>query len=147
MKKKWIIIIGIVGVLLIGGIAACKHGCRPGGFDEFDMAAVTNRIASRLDLTEPQKAELEQIAGAFMGKAKAMHADRDAHRQELADMIRQDAIDKTAVENIIDQEMVQIREMADFMIDRLIAFHGTLTSEQREKIATRIEEHAAGDCR
>jgi hypothetical protein len=48
---------------------------------------------------------------------------------------------------MIDQKMNQMREMADFAVERLIAFHGTLTPEQREKIATRIEEHGEGGCR
>ena len=77
MKKTTIMIVITLSTLfLIGGVAACKHGHRPGGFDEFDLAAVTSRIASRLDLTESQKADLEQIAGEIAEKAKGMHADR-----------------------------------------------------------------------
>ena len=147
MKKKWIIIIGIVGILLTSGVVACHRGCHPGGFDEFDLAAATNRIASRLDLSDSQKAQLERIAGEIMAKAKALHADRDSHCQQLADLIRQDTIDKEEVDGMIDQKMAQMREMADFALERLIVFHGTLTPEQREKIASRIEEHASDGCR
>lgn len=147
MQKKWIITIGVVGILLMGGIAACKQGCHSGGFDQFDLEAVTNRIASRLDLTESQKAQFEQMAGEIMTKAKAMHADRDANHQKLADLVRQDAVDKTVVDALIDQKMVQMRDMADFVVERMIAFHGTLNPEQREKIAMHIEEHAEEGCR
>jgi Spy/CpxP family protein refolding chaperone len=147
MKKKWIITIGIIGILLIGSIGACRHGCRPGSFDEFDLAAVTNRIASRLDMTETQKVQFEQIAGEIMEKAKTMNAQRDAYRQELADLVRQDDIDKAVVDEMLEQKMVKMRELAEFAIARLITFHNTLTPEQREKIATRIEEHDSGRCR
>jgi uncharacterized membrane protein len=147
MKKKWIVSSMIATILLIGGITACKHGCHPGGLDEFDLAAVTNRIASRLDLTESQKMELEQISKEIAEKAKAMHADRTVHRQQLADLVREDAIDKAVIDEMIDQKMVAMRAAADFVLERLIAFHATLTSEQREKIAARIEEHADGFCR
>ena len=147
MKKKWIISTLIIGILLIGGVTACKRGCHPGGFDEFDLSAVTNRIASQLNLTESQKAQLEQMAGEIMEKANTMHVDREAHRQQLADLVRQDTIDRAVVDGMIDQKMVQMREMADFVLERLIVFHGTLTPEQREKIATRIEEHASDGCR
>jgi hypothetical protein len=34
-----------------------------------------------------------------------------------------------------------------FSADRLIAFHSTLTPEQREKIAVHIESRASGGCR
>ena len=132
---------------MVGGIAACKHGSHPCGFDEFDLAAVTNRIASRLDLNESQKEQLEQMAGEIMEQAKAMHADRETHRQQLADLIRQDTIDEAVVDEMIDQKMMQMREMADFVEERLIAFHGMLTPEQRETIATRIEEHESDGCR
>jgi hypothetical protein len=37
--------------------------------------------------------------------------------------------------------------MADFAAERLIAFHATLTPEQREMIATRIEKRSSNGCR
>ncbi|WP_419661557.1 hypothetical protein Dvar_19910 [Desulfosarcina variabilis str. Montpellier] len=147
MKKKWIIIVGIIGILLIGGIGACRLGCHPGGFDEFDLEAITNRVGSRLDLTESQKTEFERMAGEVTEKAKTMHAQRDAFREELAELVRQDDIDKAVVDEMIEQKMVKMREMADFVTERLITFHSTLTSEQREKIATRIEEQDSDRCR
>ena len=87
MKKTTImIVITLSALFLIGGVVACKHGHRPGGFDEFDLAAVTSRIASRLDLTESQKVDLEQIAAEIAEKAKGMHADHASRRQEIADL-------------------------------------------------------------
>ena len=148
MKKKRMMIVTVICALfLIGGVAACKHGHRTGGFDEFDLAAVTNRIASRLDLTESQKADLEQIAGEIAEKAKAMHADHAGRRQEIAGLIRQDTVDRDVVDGMIDDKLARVREMADFVAERLIAFHATLTPEQREKIAARIEDRSSSGCR
>ena len=147
MKKTTIMIITLSTLFLIGGVAACKHGHRPGGFDEFDLAAVTSRIASRLDLTESQKVDLEQIAGEIAEKAKGMHADHASRRQEIADLIRQDTVGRDVVDELIDDKMARVREMADFAAQRLIAFHGTLTPEQREKIAVHIEDRSSNGCR
>lgn len=148
MKKKSVMIVtGICVLFLIGGVAACKHGHRPGGFDEFDLAAAVNRIASRLDLSETQKADLEQMAGEIAEKAKSMHADHAGRHQEIADLIRQDSVSRDVVDGLIDDKMARVREMADFAAERLIAFHGTLTPEQREKIATHIENHSSDGCR
>jgi Spy/CpxP family protein refolding chaperone len=148
MKKTTVTIVTTLAVLfLIGGVTACKHGHRSGGFDEFDLAAATNRIASRLDLTESQRADLEQIAGEIAEKAKAMHADHASRHQELANLIRQDAIGRDVVDGLITDKMERLREMADFAAERLIAFHGTLTPEQRETIATHIENHSSDGCR
>jgi len=146
-KKNILITVTLAALFLVFGLAACKHGHCPGGFDEFDLAAVTERIAARLDLTEVQKADLEQIAGEIADKAKAMHADRESRLQDLADMVRQEVIDRDIVDRKIDQKLLKIKEMADFVSERLIAFHETLTPKQREKIAERIEERASGGCR
>ena len=148
MKKKTVmIIITLCTFLLIGGVAACRHGHHPGGFDEFDLAAATDRIASRLDLTESQKADLEQIAREIAEKAKTMRADHETRRQEMAKLIRQDAIGRDVVDGLIAEKIEHIREMADYAAERLIAFHGTLTPEQRELIAAHIENRSSGGCR
>ncbi len=148
MKKTTIMIVITLSTLfLIGGVAACKHGHRPGGFDEFDLAAVTSRFASRLDLTESQKADMEQIVGEIAEKAKGMHADHASRRQEIADLMRKDTVGRDVVDGLIDDKLARVREMADFAAERLIAFHGTLTPEQREKIAAHIEDRSSGGCR
>jgi signal transduction histidine kinase len=89
------------------------HGHRYGGFDEFDMAAVTSRIASRLDLTESQKADLEQIAGEIAEKAKDMHVDRASRRQEIGDLIRQDTVGKDRLPGVEPGPLVDIPVNAD----------------------------------
>ena len=146
-KKSGIIFITLCALFLIGGVAACKHGHHPGGFDEFDLAAATDRIASRLDLTESQTTDLKQIAREIAEKAKAMHADHEGRHQEVANLIRQDAIGRNAVDGLITDKMERLREMADFAAERLIAFHATLTPEQREMIAAHIENHSSDGCR
>lgn len=148
MKKKNTIIVGALSALfLIGGVAGCKHGRYAGGFDEFDLAAATDRIASRLDLTASQKEDLEQIAREITEKAKTMHADPEGRYQELANLIRQDAVDKDVVDMLIADKLERMQEMADYAAERLIPFHATLTPEQREMLATRIEKRSARGCR
>jgi len=148
MSKKTILIsVTLAALFLFFGVAACKHGHGPGGFDEFDLAAAIDRIAARLDLTEAQKADLEQIAGEIAEKAKAMHSDHEARHQELADLVRQESIDQEAVDALVDEKIARLKEMADFAAERLIAFHQTLTPEQRDAIAAHIEDHSSGGCR
>ena len=148
MQRKIIVTTAILSALLfMAGLTACRHGHHPGGFDEFDLAAATDRIAARLDLTEVQKADLKRIAGEIAGKAKAMHADHANQHQKLADLVRREAIDREEIDQLIDEKMAKLRDMADFTAERLIAFHQGLTPEQREMIAAHIEDHASGDCR
>ena len=148
MKKGSIVmIVTLSAFLIVGGVAACKHGHHPGGFDEFDLAAAIDRAASRLDLTEPQKADLDRMVHEIAEKVKTMHAEHASRHQELADLVRQDAIGQDVVDGLITEKLAKMRELADFTAERLIAFHATLTPEQREKIASHIEDHASGGCR
>jgi uncharacterized membrane protein len=148
MKKKSLSMVIILSVfIIIGGVAACRHSHHPRGFDAFDLAAATDRIAFRLDLTESQKIDLDQMAREIAEKAKAMHTDRADRHQVLADMIRQDEISRDVVDTMITNKVEKLQEMADFTVDRLIAFHGTLTPDQREKIATHIENRSSTGCR
>jgi hypothetical protein len=148
MKKKSLSMVIILSIfIIIGGVAACKHSHHPGGFDAFDLAAATDRIAFRLDLTESQKIDLDQMAREIAEKAKAMHADRADRHQVLADMIRQDEISRDVVDTMIANKVEKLQEMADFTVDRLIVFHGTLTPDQREKIATHMENRSSAGCR
>jgi len=145
--KRTMVLVVVLSLLLIGGLAACKHRRGPCGFDQFDLQAGINRVASRLDLTEEQKADLDQIAHEITEKARALQEVRSVRQQELANVVRQDSIDQAVVDEMISARFNEMREMVDFASVRLIAFHSNLTPEQREKIAQRIEDHAAEGCR
>jgi Spy/CpxP family protein refolding chaperone len=147
MKKRNVFIISLLSMVMATGFAACKHGHHAGGFDKFDLEAAVKRIASRLDLDESQKADLEKITAEIAAKAKEMHGDREAHHKELADLVRQQAISRDTVDRLVAGKMEKMQKMADFAADRLIAFHATLTDEQREKIAEHIEEKSENRCR
>lgn len=147
MKKRNVLIITLLSMFMATGVVACKHGHHPRGFDEFDLEAAVNRIASRLDLDESQKADLKKITTEIAAKAKEMHADREAHHKELADLVRQETVSRDTVDQMIADKFEKMQTMADFAADRLIAFHETLTPEQREKVARHIEERSADRCR
>jgi len=143
MKKRNVIIITLTSLFLATGYAACRHGYHR-GFDEYDIEAVTNRIAARLDLTDTQKADLKVLTTEIAGKVKEMHADRENRHQEVADLVRQETISRDTVDQMIAERIMEnMQELAAFATERLLAFHATLTPEQREKIAVHIEEHAS----
>jgi hypothetical protein len=74
MQKNRILTITIAGIFLVGVITACNRGFRHGGFDAFDLAAATDRIAYRLDLTDAQKADFKQMADFASQRLIAFHA-------------------------------------------------------------------------
>jgi len=145
MKKRHVILTTLFSLLLIAGFGACRHGHPRGGFDEFDLEAATSRIAFRLDLSESQKTELKEIITDIASRAKEMRADRETRHRELATLVRQDSIAPETIDRMITEKFDQMKDLADLAAARLIAFHATLSPEQREKIAEHIEEHAAAD--
>ena len=73
--------------------------------------------------------------------------DRQARHQEIADIVRQETISRDTVDQMVEEKLDKIVEMTDFVADRMIDFHATLTPAQREKIAEHIEAHASSGCR
>jgi protein CpxP len=147
VKKRNVLILALLLAVVTVGFVACKHGPHRRGFDKFDVEAAVNRAASRLDLDEAQTADLAAIAADIAAKAKQMRADREANHRELADLIRQETLSRDAVDRMAAEKLAKVEEMVDFVADRLIAFHATLSVEQREKIAEQIEAHAERGCR
>ena len=143
MKKRTIFTISLLSFFLIAGVGACRHGHHRGGFDEFDLEAATNRIASRLELTESQKAELEDIISEIAEKAKELRTDRETRHEEVANLVRQEAISKETMDLMISEKLDKMKELADLASSRLITFHASLSPEQRELVASHIEDHSA----
>lgn len=147
MTRKRIIIISMVSLLLLGGLAACKHRYHHRGLDQFDIEAMVNRVADKLDLTESQQADLTAIAAELVADAKAMRADRRAHHAQVAAMVRSEQIDRTQVDAMVQAKREKISALIDKATDRLVTFHATLTPEQREILAKHIETRAErGGC-
>jgi protein CpxP len=142
MMRRKVLWITVVVAMATLGLASCKHDRHAGGFDRFDLEAAVNRAAARVDLDENQKADLSRIAEEIADKAKSMHAERETRLRELADLVRQPSVSREIVDLMVAEKMAKLQEMADFTAERLIAFHATLSEEQREKIAGLIEAHA-----
>ena len=144
MKTHHVLLATLFSFLFIAGVGACRHGHHRGGFDEFDREAAASRIASRLALTDSQKTELKDIFDDLAARAKEMRADIEARHQEIADLVRQDAIAPETVDLMITEKIDRMRELADHAASRLIAFHASLSPEQREKVAEHIEKRGLG---
>jgi Spy/CpxP family protein refolding chaperone len=143
MKKRIALISILSSFVLLTGVAACRHGHHHGGFDEFDIEAISKRIVHRLDLSESQKTQLEALIIEIANEAKKLRADHNTRHQELADLVRQDTIERETVDRMMAEKFDRMQTLVDLVADRLIGFHATLTPEQREKVAEQIEEHAA----
>jgi Spy/CpxP family protein refolding chaperone len=135
MLKKGLIIAAI-GVFIAG--ALLFSGCRSQS-DQGKAEFMVDYIAETLDLTEPQRAQLEGIKEEFVAKAETLRADRKAMHDAFMAELRKEEIDPQRLKELITQKQAQMSEILDLAVTRLAEFHRTLTPEQREKLVTKLE--------
>ncbi|MGD2185400.1 MAG: Spy/CpxP family protein refolding chaperone [Desulfobacterales bacterium] len=134
LKKSLTIVlicVFISGALIFTGCRSHSHH----GKAEF----MVDYIAETLDLTEPQREQLDGIKEEFMAKAQEMHAKKATMHAEFMAELRKEQIDRQRLKELISQKRSQMDEMIDLAVVRLAEFHSTLTPEQKEKLVVKLE--------
>ena len=135
MLKKGLTI-ALIGVFISG--ALIFTGCRSHSH-EGKAEFMVDYIAETLDVTDEQRAQLDGIKDEFIAKTKEMHAQKEAMHAAFMAELRKEEISPENLKDLIDQKRAQMDEIINLAMDRLIEFHKTLSAEQREKLATKIE--------
>ncbi len=135
MVKKGLYI-SLIAVLLIGvvGFAGCRRHS-PGQKAEF----MVDYVSEALDLTESQRAHLDQIKDELLEKVMEMRADKKTMHAELVTQLKNEKIDKDRLKAMVNDHKSKMEELIDLGIDKLAEFHETLTLEQREKLVAKLE--------
>ena len=134
VKKK----VTIVLICVFISAALLFTGCRshsPEGKAEF----MADYIAETLDLNDGQRAQLDEIKDEFLAKAKEMHAQKEAMHAELVAELRKEDINQENLKGLIAQKRAQMDEIINLAMIRLVEFHKTLSTEQREKLVAKLE--------
>jgi Spy/CpxP family protein refolding chaperone len=126
-----LICVFIFGALVFSGCRSHSHQ----GKVEF----MVDYIAETLDLTEPQRQQLDGIKEEFMAKAQAMHEQKEAMHTEFMAELRKNQIDEVKIRDLIAQKRAQMDDIIDLAVNRLVDFHKSLSPEQREKLVAKIE--------
>jgi Spy/CpxP family protein refolding chaperone len=135
MLKKGLIVV-LICVFISG--ALIFTGCRSHSH-QGKLEFMVDYIAETLDLKEEQRAQLDGIKGEFISKAKEMHEEKEAMHTAFMAELRKAEINPENLKDLIDQKRAQMDEIIDLAVVRLVEFHKTLSPEQREKLATKIE--------
>jgi len=135
MVKKGLSI-ALICVFISG--ALIFTGCRAGSH-QGKVEFMVDYIAETLDLTDPQREQLDGIKEEFMAKAIEMHAQKEAMHTEFMAELRKEDISQENLKGLIAQKRAQMDEMIDLALARLVEFHKTLSTEQREKLVAKIE--------
>ena len=136
MKKK-AIFIPLTGILIFGllTLAGCKRHAHHKGA-EF----MVDYVSEVLDLTDAQRADLDQIKAEFMEKAEQMHADKDAMKADILAQLEKEEMDAVELKKLATRHHTQMETFIDLGIDRLVEFHKTLTPEQKTKLVKKLED-------
>ena len=141
--KTWIkrTLIGVFGAsVLFGGLAACSHrhhGYGWQGMSDEDAAKakerMVERVGSRLDLDETQKAKLGALADQLRVQRQAFFAGTDP-RAEFQSMVAGNSFDRAKAKSFIDGKTQTIQAKSPELIAAVGDFYDSLRPEQQQKV-------------
>jgi len=114
-------------------------GCRPPGHHggaEF----MIDYMSEALDLTDAQQDQLDEIKQEMFAKAAELHQQKKAQHEEFIALLQAEEIDPARLKTLVARHRAQMDQMVDLAVDRVVAFHATLSAEQKEKLVRKIEK-------
>jgi Spy/CpxP family protein refolding chaperone len=123
-------------------LSNCRgHHCGMGGSPEKHAEQVTKRIAKELDLTPEQKTKLESIKTAILARKSEFSGVHTSLQDVFMTQLRSGVADEAKLNQGFEDQDAKIKELRSFLVAEFVAFHGMLNVEQREKLATKLQEH------
>lgn len=139
-------ILVISTILLAGGGALAFVGCH-GRSPEGRADWVVEKMTRELELDEDQVVHLNQIKENLLEKARDAHADRGIVRETVIAELENDEIDQKRLNQLVDDRLDHMKEMAAFVIAEFSKFHAELTPAQRDKLVAEIKTWPERHCR
>lgn len=115
--------------------------CHEGGMDtEARANEIVTKITDKLNLNETQRGKLEVLKDTIL-EAKSRHkAEKEAVAKEVKTMILSDKLDAVRAKEIMERRQEIVRQEFGPIFEKLVAFHETLTLEQKKEIVNYIEK-------
>ena len=144
--KSWLkrTLIGLFGAsVLFGGLAACSHRGHYGGQGSYAMseedaakmkAKMVEKIGSRLDLDEAQKAKLGLLADQLRAQRKALIGSTTDPRAELQSLVAGPTFDRAKAKALVEAKTGAITTQSPEVIAAMADFYDSLKPEQQAKV-------------
>jgi len=138
MLKTILLSLAALSVAVGVGVAWAKHRgeCTEGG----PFGTITDRVASKLELSEPQRAKLDDFAQALRELRSGWRDRRSALREEIDGLLAAPALDRARAYQLVDERQQAFEERSHQLVDRFADFTDTLRPEQRTQLAELIGE-------
>ena len=138
LGKRAIIVI-TSGVLLIGGVAACKHKMHSASAEERGEWVV-EKVSDDLELNDNQRVKLVAVKDEFLDMRKTIRSDRTQTRAEVLDMLKQPTLDREKMNAIVSQKIATINARSPAIVDAIGNFFDSLDDSQRAELSEFIED-------
>jgi Spy/CpxP family protein refolding chaperone len=124
------------------------HGHGPGGHDDdfgggaFGVRRPLRFLAWKLELEEPQVAELAKILDDLKTERAQASVDERRSTSAFADSLGKDAFDSAKAAEAADIRVKSAQRLRDAVVKALGGIHAVLDGEQRERLAYLIRTGA-----
>ena len=148
MMKRWLkrTLIGVFGAsVLFGGLAACSHRYHHHDWQNMSeedaakrRAQMIDRVSSRLDLDEAQKAKLGVVADQLRAGRKALHGDTDP-RSEIQSLVAGNTFDRAKAKALIDAKTSTVQSKSPELIAAFGDFYDSLRPDQQARLRDALQ--------
>lgn len=155
MTKRRIlfIFVPVLGLTVLGALTAgaalrrgglpFHPGCPHGGADQHRerVAFVVDHMLGEIDASDEQRESIDAILESAFERADEAREGKEEHRAQLRAALTADTVDREALEALRVEALEHMEEASVALMDVLIETGEVLTPEQREQLATMVEEH------
>lgn len=144
MKKT--IFVSLPVLFIIFGASFFVDGCRSrqdhGDYSEKHADRVVEMVSDKLDLTQSQKATLENVKRDLLAKKDQMKALRSGLVNEFVEQIKSENFNKEKLNQSLEQREASFKEIRALVVTKMGEFHAVLTPEQRVKLAESLSRYS-----
>lgn len=134
-KTKKLSLIALAAVIVTGVTGCFNHT------PEEKADWVTSKISDELELNETQKLKLDAVKIEALKLKKQAHQNREDRMQKFKTFVQSEYINKSEITQLFKEKTAQIETDADPILDKIIDFHASLNTEQKQKVVEFIDEH------
>jgi protein CpxP len=149
--RPWIkrTLIGLFSAgVLVGGLTACGHGMRGGGWQQMSEAdalkmreRMIDKVSRELTLDDAQKQKLGVLADKLREQRVALMGSTPDPRADLQQLIAGNTFDRTRAQQLVDEKTAAVRSKAPEVITALGDFYDSLRPDQQQKVRDFMAKH------
>jgi protein CpxP len=144
-RWKWLLALPVAGVLAFPALrASADWGGGPGG-GEMGHFGGGRRMAKVLDAagaSDAQRAQIKAVWTNLRPQLQALHEQRAKLREEMRKALTAPTIDTAQVDRVRQQEVRLAEQGSTLITQGIVKSAQVLTPDQRQKVATLMEQHS-----